>query len=268
MESSSIACYLVDGQGMELLLRRLHPSAASRKGGPWNLLNERGPNPLGTSAELCLFGLPAGHEAAALTGVAGLEVRVVTEALAAFPPWVKRDARRRRAPVRYCLASDDPDLRRQARELGVEVLDQAGLLRRLGLVSPDGGKPARVARPVRREPSLLKGGKDMSTEELHWWCDQLGVEGGDEDALGQPAAADQAAAMPAPAPEARRQDPASDPSPAPDPELARYARWMGADPADPRILDHRDEQWAERHFPGEAAPPDAPPPPRRKGKKS
>lgn len=260
MESSSIACYLVDGQGMELLLRRLHPSAASRKGGPRNLLNGRGANPLGTGVELCLFGLPAGHEAAALTGVAGLEVRVVTEALAVFPPWVKRDARRRRVPVRYCLASDDPELRRQARELGVEVLDQAGLLRRLGLVSPDDCKPAHAARPARRGPSLLKGGKSMNADELKWWCDQLGVEGGEEDAPGQPAAADQAAAMPAPA--------ASGPAPAPDPELARYARWMGADPADPRILDHHDEDWAQRHFPDGGEPAPSPIPPRRPDEKS
>jgi hypothetical protein len=241
-------CYLIDGHGMEVLLRRQYPNAGSRRGGLWKMLNERRQNADESPPELCLFGTPADHEAAAFAGGGPLTLRLVAEALPDFAPWLKRDARRRQEACWYCLVSDDPELRGQARELGIAVLEQGALLRRLGL-DPRPAPAEGRARPATREPTILKGGKAMSEHELSWWCEQLEVPA--EEAL--PADAPRGAPDPPPAPTGR--------------DLADYERLMGTSTADPRILDHRDEEWLERQFPAGEEPEDdagSPPPDGRK----
>jgi hypothetical protein len=242
---SLLICYLVDGQGMELLLRRLRPS---RPGQAWGALAER-PGAGAAPVELCLFGLPAQHPAFRQSGP-GLRLVQVPGPLKDFASWLKRDARRRGEACRYCLVSADPELRRQARELGMAELDPDLLPRRLGLVDATAGHGVIKAPPrTFREPRVVKGGKEMGPEELAWWARQLELPSDEaEDGLDTAAAAS-------------REDAGSPGAPS-DEEHERFARLMGARPGDPRILDHVDEDWLNRQFPDAGAAPAG----RRKGR--
>jgi len=95
------------------------------------------------------------------------------------------------------------------------------------------------AEPAGREPReaggvrVRKSGGRMSESELAWWLQAFGAE---PDAGAGPAPArDQAGGRPAGAP----------PGPAAGEDEARWLRWMGVDPDDPRILDHEGEAWPE-----------------------
>lgn len=230
MGSALSTCYLVDGQGMELHLRRQHPSWQRQAGGCWKNLNDQGSKSAHHTVEIRLLAAPAWPEAAAFSQPGQTLERVAAEPRD-FAAWMKRDARRRKASCIYVLVSEDPELRREARGLGLPVLDHAELLRRLGLAGlADPALLEKTRERAPKDPSILKGGKVMGEAELRWWKEQLQLP---EEAE---------AATPA----ARREE-----------EDRRLERLLGAEEDDPRILDHGDEQWMERNFPdqpGEGRP--------------
>ncbi len=227
MKITSTTCYLLDGQGMELHVRRLHPSWLRPVGGFWKILNEQGKRSTDYSVEIRLFASFdwGGAEAFSQPGQA---LERVAAGPAEIASWLKRDARRRQSACLYVLVSEDPARREEARNLGLTVLDFAELLRRLGLGAAMGA--AELPKPkAPREPAILKGGKLMGEAELRWWREQLELP---EEAEPDPQAVQAA-------------------------EEQRLAHWLGAEADDPRVLEHGDEDWMTRNFPdqpGEGLP--------------
>jgi len=229
-------CYLIDGQGMELHLRRQHPTRSSS---PWSRLSEWSPAPGDEGAEVQLFGpviaLPKLEPEApplACTGLAPAEIF----------SWIRRDARRRTAACRYILVSADTELRRLAREQGLVVLDPETFLRRMGLMkgptrraATDAAGGARTA--TEREPRVIKGGKTMSEAELAWWTTRMELAAPEEP--DEFSGGDAPSARPAPPDEELDADP----------ERAHMARMLGARTGDPRLVRHEDEEWLARQFP-------------------
>jgi hypothetical protein len=210
---------------MELHLRRQHPSWLRLQGGPWKFLNDQAAKSNPQPVEIRLFAPSTWPEAAAFAQPGQAVERVDCE-LADFARWMKRDARRRTASCLFVLVSEDPEVRREARALGLAVLEFAELVRRLGL----GPQAARLeAESVKvkapKDPAILKGGKVMGEAELRWWAEQLQVP--DEPVAQNP--------------QARMEE-----------EEQRLARLLGAEEDDPRVLEHRDEEWMERNFPAKA----------------
>jgi len=207
---------------MELHVRRQHPSWLRPAGAFWKILNEQGKKTADHSVEIRLFASPAWGGAEAFSQP-GQVLERVAAGPAEIASWLKRDARRRQSACLYVLVSEDPARREEARSLGLSVLDFADLLRRLGLGAAMGAAEAPKPKPPR-EPAILKGGKVMGEAELRWWREQLELP---EEAEPDPQAAQAA-------------------------EEQRLAHWLGAEADDPRVLEHRDEDWMERNFPAEA----------------
>jgi hypothetical protein len=232
MSSTPNPCYLIDGQGMELHLRRQHPNRGSS---PWARLSEWKPAPGEEGAELHLFGpqlnLPRLEPGAPLLECTG-------QPLSEWMAWIRRDARKRTAPCRYILVCVDIELRRQAREQGMVVLEPDALARRLGVSKGpvrEGASSSAVALP-EREPAVIKGGKAMSDKELAWWTSRMEQS--------QPMEQDPFGAEDAPPPPLPEKE-----DPALDPEHARLARLMGAKAGDPRLVRHPEEEWLASQFP-------------------
>lgn len=232
MAELPIPCYLIDGHGMELHLRRQHPTRGSSL---WARLSEWKPAPGDEGAELHFFGpdfqLPKLEPGAPKLACTGLPAE---ECLS----WIRRDARRRTAACRYILVSTDTELRRLAREQGLVVLEPDALLRRLGLQKGAGRREATESpESVRREPTVIKGGKSMSEAELAWWTARMELpEKADPDDF----PLEEQVVRPQPEP---------DPAAEQDPERARLARALGARPGDPRLIQHPDEDWLAQEFP-------------------
>jgi hypothetical protein len=223
---SLLNCYLVDGQGMELHLRRQHPRAVQEAGGVWRWLAGAVGRPEAGPLELHLFGA-SGWQGPADTGAAAGRLRRVEAEWADWALWLKRDARKRTASCLYVWVGEDSEGRQEARRLGLSTLSFLDLDRRLGLgaaAAVAAREAAQAAKPPKT-PSILKGGKAMSPAELRWWSEQLEVP---------------------------VEPPAPDPAAAAAREEERLGRLLGAEPDDPRLLAHPEEDWLERNFPTDA----------------
>ncbi len=223
MAGSLLSCYLIDGQGMELHLRRQHPRAVQEAGGAWRWLLSVTSRPEAGPLELRVFG-PEGWSGPLGVPEPGGRLERVAAEWADWALWLKRDARRRTSSCLYVWVGEDPEGRTEARRLGLATLSFTDLDRRLGLGAAAAVAAREAAKPAKtpKSPSILKGGKTMSPSELRWWSEQLELPA-------EPAAPDPAAAA------AREEE--------------RLGRLLGADPDDPRLVAHPDEEWLESHFP-------------------